>query len=632
MIKTIPLASLLLSLPLASLSASEVKRPNIIVILADDLGYGELGCYGGKDAPTPNLDAMAKAGARFTSGYASCPVCSPTRAGLMTGKYQQRFGYENNIGQSWEIEHPELMGLPVEEKTIADRLKSVGYRTACIGKWHLGAHENFHPQNRGFDEFFGFLEGGRAYLTDDDPGNFYLKSTPPFKEVRFKENRNAPIFRGRKIVEEKEYLTDAFTREALQFVDAKPEQPFFLYLAYNAVHTPITPCARWEAKLKHLENPIRRTVASMMAAMDENIGKLRGHLRERGIADNTLLVFLSDNGGSPGGHQTAVAPDFENYSLNTPLRGYKGECWEGGIRVPYMIEWPGKISPGITSDAPVTSLDVLPTALAAARTSPVEKADGADLLPFLSGVKTEAPHDTLFWRFHIYKAVRKGQMKLVKRRNEPDQLFDLAVDQAESKNIAAERPEVLAELNRDLAAWENEMAPPRWDQKRPLRPDGRPLFGSLFPNGNAEEAQPGGEWPSAWFRSKTCVKWVKGKSVSGRHSLFIEDNPEAKQEPGKWSSVTGKVTPGMSYSLKWMWQHTQAKKVTAQIRFFDQAGKFIESKSLATDGSNQAFEQQHLTASAPAGAATADVLFMRAADGSGSAWIDDVVFEEQLLK
>ncbi len=626
----------ILAVLLASISgveASQTKaKPNIIVILADDLGYGELGCYGGKDAPTPNLDAMAKAGARFTSGYVTCPVCSPTRAALLTGKYQHRFGHENNIGQSWEIEHAELMGLPVEEKTIADRLRATGYRTACIGKWHLGAHENFHPQQRGFDEFFGFLEGGRAYLSDDDPGNFYFKPTPPFKTVHFKEAGKAPILRGREVVAEEEYLTDAFTREALRFVDEKPQQPFFLYLAYNAVHTPITPCPRWEDKLRHIENPVRRAVASMMAAMDEDIGKLREHLRERGLAENTLLIFLSDNGGSPGGNHTSVDPTCANYSLNTPLRGYKGECWEGGIRVPYLVEWPAKITGGITFDEPASSLDIVPTLLAAAGAPPAEKTDGMDLTPFLSGAKTGAVHQTLFWRYHTFKAVRKGRMKLVKERNGKDQLFDLTADLTESKDLAADRPDFLAELNRDLETWEREMSPPRWNQIRPLRPDGRPLFGNLLSNGNMEEAQPGGIWPAAWYRSEGGVQWSTEKCSSGGHSLYIAENPAGKQQISQWRSMAGIATPRSRYRLRWMWHHTDAGNITAHLRFFDVSGRFIEQKSAAAIGSNDRFEAQHLVADAPANAASVDIVFMRAADGAGRVWIDDVDLSDQPLE
>lgn len=606
-------------------------KPNIVVILADDLGYGELGCYGGEDAPTPNLDAMAKAGARFTSGYVTCPVCSPTRAGLLTGRYQHRFGHENNIGQSWEIEHPELMGLPVEEKTLADRLKATGYRTACIGKWHLGAHENFHPQNRGFDEYFGFLEGGRGYFPDDNPNNFYFKSKPPFATIHFKELGKAPLLRGKEVVNEEEYLTDAFTREALRFMDTKSEKPFFLYLAYNAVHTPITPCPRWEARLQHIENPVRRTVASMMSAMDENIGRIRGYLRERGIADNTLLIFLSDNGGSPGGNQTLVDPACANYSLNTPLRGFKGECWEGGIRVPYILEWPNTIKGGLAFDEPVSALDIVPTALSAAGALPAEQTDGVDLIPFVKGLKTGSPHEKLFWRYSTYKAVRKGSMKLVRYRNETDQLFELSADLSESRNLATERPDVLSELQKDLDMWESAMSPPRWNQTRPLRPDGRPLFGSLLPNGNVEEAQPGKEWPSAWYRSPNCVKWSSFRAFGKGHSLCIEENLRGKKEVGQWRTISTKVVAGMTYELNWMWHYTGAKNIEAHIRFFDGAGKFIEQNSVVATGSNQEFEPRTLLAVAPSGAATVDVMFVRAANGAGTVWIDDILLTERPL-
>jgi arylsulfatase A-like enzyme len=581
------LAALLLA-PLAALSAAGAQRqPNILVILADDLGYGELGCYGGKDAPTPNLDAMAKAGVRFTSGYVTCPVCSPTRAGLLTGKYQQRFGHENNIGQSWELEHPELMGLPVEEQTIADRLKAAGYRTACIGKWHLGAHENFHPQKRGFDEFFGFLEGGRAYLSDDDPGNFFFKSTPPFKEVHFKEAGKAPIYRGHEIVAEKEYLTDAFTREALRFMDAKTEQPFFLYLAYNAVHTPITPCARWEAKLRHIENPVRRAVASMMAAMDEDIGKLRAHLRERGIADNTLVIFLSDNGGSPGGHNTQAEAGVVNYSLNKPLRGFKGECWEGGVRIPYIVEWPGRVKAGVTSDHAVSSLDMVPTALAAAGVARVELTDGVNLLPFLDGTQSGAPHEKLFWRFHIYKAARKGSLKLIKQRDKADELYDLAADISETKNLAAEKPELVVGLNKELAAWESQMIAPRWNQIFPMRPDGKPLF----PRPAAPALTKGPKPPSVSLRENLLPSPIRDVAAG---SVTIAGQALAMGEP----SIRVRVTTSLGTTFE---TQTKAKGKSFACRFpQDFIGApplssqllYVDATDAAEFGGKQALEHQ----------------------------------------
>lgn len=446
----------------------EGRPPNVIVIVADDLGYGELGCYGGKDAPSPHLDAMAKAGALCTAGYVTCPVCSPTRAGLLTGRYQQRFGHENNIAQSFELEHAELMGLPVDEQTLAERLKAAGYRTAAVGKWHLGVHDRYHPLSCGFDEFFGFLDGGRAYLPDDDLGNFYFKSTPPYPQVHFKENPRSPVLRGREPVQERDYLTDAFTREALAFIDANRTRPFFLYLAYSAPHTPITPCSRWYEKLGHIDNPIRRTIASMVAAMDEGIGTIRAQLRAHGLAENAIVVFLSDNGGSPGGNKTLVEAGCDNFSINTPLRGFKGQCYEGGIRVPYLVEWPGHISAGTTYGKPVSSLDVVPTVLAAAGLPVPDDTDGVNLVPFLAGDRsTDQPHDALFWRFGGTKVVREGDLKLLKIHGQPDELYDLAVDAAESKNLAPDRGEDVARLTDALAAWERGTTPPRWTGTSP---------------------------------------------------------------------------------------------------------------------------------------------------------------------
>ncbi|MEI6239220.1 MAG: sulfatase-like hydrolase/transferase [Planctomycetia bacterium] len=452
----------------APADAAGPRRPNVIVIVADDLGYGELGCYGGTDAPSPNIDAMAKAGATCTAGYVTCPVCSPTRAGLLTGRYQQRFGHENNIAQSFELEHAELLGLPLDEQTLAERLKAAGYRTAAVGKWHLGVHDRYHPLVHGFDEFFGFLDGGRAYLPDDDPGNFYFKSSAPYPQVPFKENGRSPVMRGRETVQEREYLTDAFTREALAFIESNKTQPFLLYLAYSAPHTPITPCARWEEKLSRIQNPIRRTIASMVAAMDEGIGKIRERLRTHGLADDTIVVFLSDNGGSPGGNKTLIEAGCDNYSLNTPLRGFKGECYEGGIRVPYLVEWPGHVAAGTTYDRPVSSLDIVPTALAAAGIPVPTDTDGASLLPFLAADRNDAaPHSALFWRFGGWKAVRQGDLKLLKAQGKPDELYDLATDVAESRNLAAERPEDVARLNKSLTEWERGMIAPRWTGTSP---------------------------------------------------------------------------------------------------------------------------------------------------------------------
>jgi hypothetical protein len=295
-----------------------------------------------------------------------------------------------------------------------------------------------------------------------------------------------------------------------------------------------------------------------------------------------------------------------------------------------LIEWPAKIKGGVTFNEPVSSMDIVPTALVAAETQGAERTDGVDLIPFLSQENNGVPHEELFWRYHTYKAVRKGSMKLVRQRNEPDQLFDLASDIGESKNLAAEKSEVLAQLQADLGVWESKMNAPRWSTTRPLRSDGRPLFGSLLANGNMEEAQPGGQWPASWYRSAGCVKWSAAESAGGGHALCIEDDPQGRRQLGQWRSQAVKASPGSSYTLKWSWHYNKAQDVAAHIRFFDMEGNFIGQKTVTAVGSNQGFEQRTHVAVAPSNASTVDVVFMRAVNGAGSVWIDDVVFSDEL--
>ena len=323
------------------------RKPNIIVIVADDLGWADLGVQGCKDIPTPNVDSLAKNGARFTNGYVSCPVCSPTRAGLMTGRYQQRFGHEFNPGPG--AASPDF-GLPPDEITLANRLKAGGYATGMVGKWHLGFKPELQPMRRGFDEFFGFLGGAHPY---NDAGA---------------ESRN-PILRGTKPVDEKEYLTDAFSREALAFVDRRRENPFFLYWTFNAVHAPMNGHETYARRFAGtIPDEKRRTFAGMLTALDDAVGRMLLKLRELKLENDTLIFFISDNGG----------PTPVTTSLNTPLRGTKATVWEGGIRVPFLVQWRGTIKPGTLIDHPVISLDILPTAVAASGGEVGGKLDGVD--------------------------------------------------------------------------------------------------------------------------------------------------------------------------------------------------------------------------------------------------------------
>jgi arylsulfatase A-like enzyme len=431
-------ASLVASVPLEAPGAEpeagarkpESRKPNIILIVADDLGYGSVGCQGQKDVPTPAIDSLAQNGVRFTNGYVSCPVCSPTRAGLLTGRYQQRFGHELNPGGGPEGVQP---GLPLSERTLADRLKALGYSTGIVGKWHLGNEPEQRPARRGFDSFFGFLGGAHSYL---DPTV---------------EGRNA-VRRGDEPVDEKEYLTDAFNREALSFVEKHRKEPFFLYLTYNAVHTPMHAAPRHAGRFEGISDARRRTFASMISAMDEGIGRLLEKLRACGIEESSLVFFISDNGG----------PTRSNTSRNDPLRGFKGQVLEGGIRIPFIVQWKGKIPAGKVYDSPVISLDIAPTALAAAGGKTDPGFDGTDLLPYLTGANAGAPHETLFWRFGEQGAARQGKWKLVKLAGAPPQLYDLAADVGETKDLAASEKEVFERLLAAWKKWDGELVKPLW--------------------------------------------------------------------------------------------------------------------------------------------------------------------------
>ena len=427
--------------------AAQLRRPNIVVIVADDMGYADIGIQGSKDIPTPNIDALAADGIRFTNAYVSGPYCSPTRAGLMTGRYQQRFGHEFNLGADADF------GLPLTQTTMADYLKAAGYRTALFGKWHLGAGPRFHPMARGFDEFFGFLGGEHSYLN----------ATPAGKD---------PVLDGWKSVTEMGYLTDVLADKAVDFIQRQKSRPFFLYLAFNAVHTPMDTTDKYYSRFPQIADRQRRTYAAMLSAMDDGIGKTLAALRAANLDDNTLVFFFSDNGG-PTMPTTTI-----NGSSNSPLRGSKRQTWEGGIRVPFIMRWKGHLARGRSYKRPMIQLDVLPTALAAAKINVPQKAklDGVNLLPFLTRKKPGNPHDALYWRLGGMMAIRKGYWKLVKTREgrfvdfDPTvltdlsaaELYNLANDISETKNVAAMHPEKVKELAEIWQRWNKELAKPAW--------------------------------------------------------------------------------------------------------------------------------------------------------------------------
>ena len=446
-------------------------RPNILVIVADDLGYGELGCYGGKEIPTPNIDALAARGTRFTSGYVTAPFCAASRAALLTGRYQTRFGFEFNPTGARNT-MPGI-GLPVAEKTIADRLRESGYVTGLVGKWHLGGTAEFHPQRRGFDEFFGFLHEGHYYvpspwqgvttwlrkktLPDGGKGRW---SSPDGRIVwstqsghnEHEYDTDNPLLRSSQPVDEKANLTDVFTREACDFIGRHQSQPFFLYLAFNAVHSPMQGADAYMKKFAHIEDIQRRIFAAMLAHLDDSVGKVVSKLRDSGNEENTLVIFLSDNGG----------PTKELTSRNGPLRGGKGELLEGGIRVPFIVSWKNHISAGKELDTPVTSMDATATALYLAKTAPEKTAlDGVSLMPLLTGQTVHLPERPLFWRVGKQNAMRVGDWKL-ERNGKEWQLYDLTHDIGEGTDLAAQEPARVKQMSALWDKWNAEQIEPLW--------------------------------------------------------------------------------------------------------------------------------------------------------------------------
>jgi arylsulfatase A-like enzyme len=430
----------------AAAAASAARRPNMLIILADDLGYADLGFQGCRDIPTPHLDALAKGGVRFTSGLVSHPFCSPTRAGLMTGRYQQRFGHENNPRYD---PRDEAAGLPRDETTLPQVLREAGYATGIVGKWHLGATPSLHPMQRGFQEMFGFLGGGHDYFRANPEGETreYL----------------IPLQRDGRPVVESEYLTDAFSREAAAFVRRHRSDPFFLYLAYNTPHTPQQASDKYLDRFHHIADEKRRNYAAMVSAMDDGVGRVLSTLAELQIERDTLVLFLSDNGG----------PITVNGSSNAPLRGAKGQVYEGGIRVPFVARWPGRLAAGKTYREPVISLDLFPTALAAAGVAAPSrvKLDGVNLLPYLEGQASGAPHERLFWRTGggVSFAVREGRYKLVRPAQGWPELYDLDADVGETRDLAASKPEVRERLLAVYQRWNQELMPPRFESPQPAR-------------------------------------------------------------------------------------------------------------------------------------------------------------------
>ncbi len=417
------------------------KKLNVLFILADDLGYGDLSCYGSPDIHTPNIDRIAAGGVKFTQFYSNAPECSPTRSALMSGQYQQRFGGLEcaigigNVGRYDEaiwLQKRDELGLPPSAITMPRIMKDAGYDTAIIGKWHLGYLPKFSPNRHGFDEFYGILGGNTDYFEHTEgPGL-------------------APCFyHNDKPIEESGYMTDLLTRHAVDWLKGRSDKPFYLYLPYTSPHLPLQgPDDAGKPKDDRSKDRYRK----MIERMDRGVGEVLAQLDRMGAAGNTLVIFMSDNGAIPVGR-------------NSPMRGFKSSVWEGGIRMPAMARLPGTTRAGSTTTQVGLGMDWMPTILAAAGIpAPAgKKMDGVNLLPVLKEEKKPFER-TVFWRYKRLearrKAARSGDWKYVSDSGK-EELHNLAEDPGEAKDLLAARPEIAADLKKKLAAWEVEVQAPR---------------------------------------------------------------------------------------------------------------------------------------------------------------------------
>ena len=408
------------------------KLPNIVIIVSDDLDYGKLGYTGYDKVSTPNLDSLIRGCTYFTNGYVSGPVCAPTRAGLMTGRYQARYRYETLTGPiSRQIKDD--YGVDTRETLLPQLLKGAGYATGLIGKWHLGYNDKYHPNNRGVDYFFGFLPGGHDYFLWDTPET---------------GTAGGSILRNKEKAEGTGYVTEALAQEAANFVRRHKDRPFLLYYSPYNVHGPHVVPKRYIPDGGDIYIPNDGDVmAGMVKALDDSVGLILKALQVAKLEDNTLIVYVNDNGG---------------IGTNVPFRGRKGQLYEGGIRVPFAIKWPGRIPGGVRYDYPVIQLDILPTLLAAAGLQPPSdrEYDGVNLLPYLTGQKSNRPHEKLFWRYPNFgRVVRSGDLKLILHAKKAPELFDLSGDPGETTNIADRMPERVKRLAAEIDGWEQRMVP-----------------------------------------------------------------------------------------------------------------------------------------------------------------------------
>ncbi len=442
-------APLLLGMPFCAVAENADQRPpNVIVILADDLGHEDLGCYGSKDSLTPNIDRLAREGVRCTSAYVSAPQCAPSRAGLLSGRSQSRFGFDTNFSGAFDrIALERGWGMPHEIKLIPEYLRPLGYTTGIIGKWHLGYSADHNPLRHGFDSFTGYLAGG-GYFLDQKDGARIL-------------NGAAPVTFDRPT-----YMTDYLSQQAVDYIEGHKDRPFFLYLAHYAPHVPLQAPQKYLDRFPRVGDLKRRTYLAMISALDDSVGQVLDTLQKEGLDKNTLVFFLSDNGG-PSGDNEAMG---ENTSRNNPFSGVKGDLLEGGIRVPYIVRWPGRLPAGATYEAPVSSLDILATSIAIGGGKPQPELEGIDILPYLAGRKPPLNDRTFYWRFATLQAVRSGDYKLIRFYPGVDELNDIRANFTEDQSRDLDpvtHAGIYRKLDGALTAWGKSLPLPMWKVSLP---------------------------------------------------------------------------------------------------------------------------------------------------------------------
>lgn len=470
------------------LPPDSTPRPNIVILLADDLGKTDISLYGNPYIKTPNIDAIGEQGVTFDEGYITSPICSPSRAGLMTGRYQQRYGFELHVHErypnnrleyyvykhfiastgDWRVADSEdiavprtedmiKQGLPPTEFALPELLRLRGYRSAVIGKWHLGYNPTAKPLARGFDYHYGFYEAFSLFAPTDDPNIAESRHEYFSDKMIWKKGRsgNCAIVRNDSVLDERAYLTDRLADEACQWLRDNHRQPFLLYVPFSAPHTPFQAPKSYVDELAHFKNHNRQVYYAMIRSLDEGVGRITATLRELGLEENTLVFFLSDNGGATYTHATT----------NAPLRGGKLSNFEGGINVPFMLRWKGVLPEGSRYSRPVSSLDIFATSIALARVPlPDDRPyDGVNLLPYLLGERQGDPHAALYWRSIYHKALRRGNWKLLADEKAGyNLLFRLDKDKEEHWDVAALYPDTLAALQAELARWEQGLVQSAW--------------------------------------------------------------------------------------------------------------------------------------------------------------------------